>query len=89
MTVAELKSTVYLLPERAWPIMKQNVTNTRRSLNILFIPYFSTLRGVFYSVTASPSEGNMKPELNQTQAIYPPEGPKPKVCITTAIIRKE
>ena len=25
----------------------------------------------------------MKPELNQTQAIYPPEGPKPKVCVTT------
>ena len=27
----------------------------------------------------------MKPELNQTQAIYPPEGPKPKVCVTTTI----
>ena len=25
----------------------------------------------------------MKPELNPTQAIYPPEGPKPKVCVTT------
>ena len=25
----------------------------------------------------------MKPELNRTQAIYPPEGPKPKVCVTT------
>ena len=28
MTVPELKSTVYLLPEVAWPIIKQNVTNT-------------------------------------------------------------
>ena len=25
----------------------------------------------------------MKPELNQTQAIYPLEDPKPKVCVTT------
>ena len=29
----------------------------------------------------------MKPELNQTQAIYPSQGPKPKVCVTTAITR--
>ena len=29
----------------------------------------------------------MKPELNQTQVIYPPQGPKPKVCVTTAITR--
>jgi len=28
----------------------------------------------------------MKPELNQTQAIYLPEGPKPKVCVTTTIV---
>ena len=28
----------------------------------------------------------MKPELNQTQAIYPPEGPKPKLCVITAIV---
>ena len=27
----------------------------------------------------------MNPELNQTQAIYPPKGPKPKVCVTTYI----
>ena len=27
MTVPELKSTVYLLPEVAWPIIKQNVAN--------------------------------------------------------------
>ena len=27
----------------------------------------------------------MKPELNPTQAIYPPEGPKPKVCVTTTL----
>ena len=27
---------------------------------------------------------NKKPEFNQTQAIYPPLGPKPKVCVTTA-----
>ena len=27
----------------------------------------------------------MKPELNQTQAIYPLEDPKPKVCVTTTI----
>jgi len=27
----------------------------------------------------------MKPELNQTQAVYPPEDPKPKVCVTTTI----
>ena len=25
----------------------------------------------------------MKPELNQTQAIYPAEGPKTKVCVAT------
>ena len=25
----------------------------------------------------------MIPELNQTQAIYPPEGPKPKMWVTT------
>ena len=35
MKVPELKSTVYLLPEVAWPIIKQNVANTRRSLIIL------------------------------------------------------
>ena len=34
MTVPELKSTVYLLPEVAWLITKQNVANTRRSLII-------------------------------------------------------
>ena len=28
MTVPELKSTVYLLPEVAWPIIKQAVANT-------------------------------------------------------------
>ena len=28
----------------------------------------------------------MKPDLNHTQAIYPPEGPKPKMCVTTTII---
>ena len=28
MTVPELKSTVYLLPEVACPIIKQNVANT-------------------------------------------------------------
>ena len=28
MTVPELKSTVYLLPEVAWPIIKQNAANT-------------------------------------------------------------
>ena len=38
MTVPELKSTVYLLPEVVWPITKQNVPNTRRSLIILIIP---------------------------------------------------
>ena len=27
----------------------------------------------------------MKHELNQTQAIYPPEVSKPKVCVTIAI----
>ena len=30
-------------------------------------------------------KGNTKPELNQIQAIYLPEGPKSKVCATTAI----
>ena len=30
-------------------------------------------------------KGKMKPELNPTQAIYPPEGPKSKVCVTTTI----
>ena len=29
ITVPELKSTVYLLPEVAWPIIKQAVANTR------------------------------------------------------------
>ena len=28
-------------------------------------------------------KGNMKPELIPTQTVYPPEGPKPKVCVTT------
>ena len=28
MTVPELKSTVYPLPEVAWPIIKQNAANT-------------------------------------------------------------
>ena len=28
MTVPELKSTFYLLPEVAWPIIKQTVANT-------------------------------------------------------------
>ena len=28
MTVPELKSTVYLLPDVAWPIIKQTVANT-------------------------------------------------------------
>ena len=32
MTVPELKSTVYLLPEVAWPITKQNVANTGNRL---------------------------------------------------------
>ena len=30
-------------------------------------------------------KGNMKPELNQTQAIYPLQDPEPKVCVTTTI----
>ena len=28
----------------------------------------------------------MKPELNPAQAIYPPESPKPKVCVTTTYV---
>ena len=32
MTVPELKSTVYLLPEMAWPIIKQTVANTGNRL---------------------------------------------------------
>ena len=32
MTVPELQSTVYLLPEVAWPIIKQNVANTGNRL---------------------------------------------------------
>ena len=32
MTVPELKSTVYLLPEVAWPIIKQTVANTGNRL---------------------------------------------------------
>ena len=32
MTVPELKSTVYLLPEVAWPIIKQNVAITGNCL---------------------------------------------------------
>ena len=32
MTVPELKSTVYLLPEVAWPIIKQNVASTGNRL---------------------------------------------------------
>ena len=38
VTVPELKSTVFLLPEVAWPIIKQNVAKTRRCLIILIIP---------------------------------------------------
>ena len=33
MTVPELKSTVYLLPEVAWPIIKQTVSNTGNHLH--------------------------------------------------------
>ena len=29
-------------------------------------------------------KGNMKTELNQTQAMYPPQGPEAIVCVTTA-----
>ena len=54
MTVPELKSTVHLLPVVAWPIIKQNVANTRRSVIILIIPYYFTLREAFYCVIASP-----------------------------------
>ena len=72
MTVPEMKSTVYQLLEVAWPIIKQNLPYTRKSLIILIIPYYFTLRGVFFCVTAP--KGNMKPELNQSQAVYPPEG---------------
>ena len=32
MTVPELKSTVYLFPEAAWPIIMQNVANTGNRL---------------------------------------------------------
>ena len=32
MTVPELKSTVYLFPEVAWPIIKQIVANTGNRL---------------------------------------------------------
>ena len=32
MTVPELKSRVYLLPELAWPIIKQNEANTGNRL---------------------------------------------------------
>ena len=32
MTVPELKSTAYLLPEAAWPIVMQNVADTGNSL---------------------------------------------------------
>ena len=35
MTVPELKSSVYLLPEVAWPILKQNVANTGNGLQCL------------------------------------------------------
>ena len=54
MTVPELISTVHLLSEVAWPIIKQNVANTRRSLVILIIPYYFTRRELLYCVTASP-----------------------------------
>ena len=85
MTVPKLKITVCLLPEVAWPIIKPNVSNTRRSLVIL-INY--TL--LFYSegsilLCNRIPKGNMKLELNQTQAICSPEGLKPKVCVTTTI----
>ena len=33
MTVLELKSMVYLLPEVAWPIIKQTVANTGNHLH--------------------------------------------------------
>lgn len=32
MTVPELKSKAYLLPEVAWPMIKQNVANTGNQL---------------------------------------------------------
>ena len=48
--------------------------------------YILPLRGVFYFYRIP--KGNMKSELNQTQAIYPPEGSKPKVCVTTEIVSR-
>ena len=65
-------------PEVAWPIIKQNVANTPRSL------YYPGGGESLLLCNCIP-EGDMKPELNQTQAIYPPEGPKTKVCVTTTI----
>ena len=38
MTVPELKSTVYLLPEIAWPIIKQTVGNTGNRLQCSEVP---------------------------------------------------
>ena len=51
----------------------------RKTLTLLFYPGGSLL------LCNRIPQGNMKPELNQTQDIYPPEGPKPKVRVTTTI----
>ena len=56
MTVYKPKSTVYLLPKVAWPIIKQNIANTLRSLIILIIPYFFTQGGAVAGLS-SPGSG--------------------------------
>ena len=53
---------------------------THNSYLIIFYP-----KGCLLLCNRIP-KGNMKPELNQTQAVYPPEDPKPKVCVTTTKI---
>ena len=57
MTVPELKSTVYLLPEVAWSIIKQNEANTGNRLQCFeetsdALGQFCAFFGVFSQKTA-------------------------------------
>ena len=57
MTLPELKIAVYLLPEVAWPIIKQNVANTGNRLQCFEVTsdalgQFRAFFGVFSQKTA-------------------------------------
>ena len=52
MTVPELKNRVYLLPEVAWPIIKQNVANTGNRLQCFEV---TSMRLANFTPSSDPS----------------------------------